>query len=49
MPPSAYADRYGADMAGFTYDDSSYADADLDAWLTELGRELRRRGVIRGA
>ena len=48
LTPAAYADRHGAAMAGFTYDDASYADADLDAWLTELGRLLRERGVIRG-
>ncbi len=48
MSPTAYADAYGNAMAGFTYDDERYADADLDAWLTELGRLLRERGTIRG-
>lgn len=49
LSPEAYADRYGADMPGFTYDDERYVDAKLDAWLVELGRILRSRGVIRGA
>jgi hypothetical protein len=49
LSPEAYADRYGAEMAGFTYDDERYADAQLDAWIAELGRILRARGVIRGA
>ena len=32
-------------MAGFTYDEYSYRDAELDAWLGELGRLLQlRRG-----
>jgi hypothetical protein len=30
-------------MVGFTYDEASYADADLDAWLAEVGRLLRER------
>ncbi len=30
-------------MMGFTYDDASYADPDLDAWLVEAGRLLRMR------
>jgi hypothetical protein len=41
MPPADYADRYGAAMTGFTYDDYMYEDAELDAWLVELGRILR--------
>ena len=49
LSPGTYADRYGAEMAGFTYDDDEYADAELDAWLAELGRILRARGVIRRA
>jgi len=49
LSPQAYADRYGAEMEGFTYDDERYADPELDAWLTELGGILRSRGVIRGA
>jgi hypothetical protein len=28
-------------MIGFTYDEARYADADLDAWLLEVGRLLR--------
>ncbi len=43
MAPADYAARYGPAMMGFTYDDYRYADPDLDAWLGELGRVLRRR------
>jgi hypothetical protein len=39
--PADYAAEHGAAMIGFTYDEESYADADLDAWLVELGRILR--------
>jgi hypothetical protein len=28
-------------MPGFTYDDTTYADGKLDAWLQEVGRLLR--------
>ena len=28
----------------FTYDDESYADADLDAWLVAVGELLREQG-----
>ena len=41
--PAAYVDEHGADMVGFTYDESRYTDADLDAWLLEVGRLLRGR------
>jgi hypothetical protein len=45
LTPVEYADRYGAAMTGFTYDEYSYRDAELDAWLGELGRLLQlRRG-----
>jgi hypothetical protein len=30
-------------MLGFTYDEATYADPDLDAWLLEVGRLLRSR------
>jgi len=30
-------------MPAFTYDDARYADADLDAWLLEVGTLLRER------
>jgi hypothetical protein len=30
-------------MIGFTYDEARYADPELDAWLTEVGRLLRER------
>jgi hypothetical protein len=36
-----YVAEHGAAMTGFTYDDESYADAELDAWLLEVGRLLR--------
>jgi hypothetical protein len=38
--PSSYVARHGADMIGFTYDEARYADAELDAWLLEVGRLL---------
>jgi hypothetical protein len=43
LPAADYADRYGAAMTGFTYDDYSYEDPELDTWLVELGRTLRTR------
>jgi hypothetical protein len=42
MSPVEYAARYGGDMPGFTYDEYAYDDPELDRWLVELGRELRR-------
>ncbi len=41
MTPAAYVADHGASMTAFTYDDARYADADLDAWLLEVGRLLR--------
>jgi len=41
--PAEYAEAHAADMIGFTYDEESYADPDLDAWVVELGRILRER------
>ncbi|MBA3586784.1 MAG: hypothetical protein H0W41_04010 [Chloroflexi bacterium] len=43
MEPAAYVKAHGSDMIGFTYDDASYADPGLDAWLVEVGRLLRMR------
>lgn len=43
--PAAYAAAHGAAMVGYTYDAYTYTDADLDAWLLELGAALRRRGL----
>ena len=43
VAPGAYVGEHGADMTAFTYDDARYADADLDAWLLEVGRLLRER------
>ena len=46
VSPVDYVAERGEDMPGFTYDDESYADPDLDAWIVEVGRLLReRRGV----
>lgn len=39
--PAEYVAVHGADMVGFTYDEASYRDQDLDAWLVEVGRLLR--------
>jgi hypothetical protein len=39
--PNEYVRAHGADMVGFTYDEASYTDGDLDAWLLEVGRLLR--------
>src|SRR6185437_1052196 len=44
VTPADYIARHGADMVGFTYDDYTYADAALLAWLDEVGRLLRERG-----
>ena len=41
--PAAYVAEHGAAMIGFTYDEARYADAQLDAWLLEVGRLLRER------
>jgi hypothetical protein len=41
VTPADYIARHGADMVGFTYDDYTYADAALQAWLDEVGRLLR--------
>ena len=43
VSPADYADAHADDMPGFTYDEVAYADPELDAWLRELGDELRRR------
>jgi hypothetical protein len=43
MSPAEYVARHGADMAGYTYDDYAYPDAELQAWLDEVGRLLRDR------
>lgn len=43
VEPERYVEEHGADMVGFTYDEARYADADLDAWLLEVGRLLRER------
>jgi hypothetical protein len=42
VAPADYIAAHGADMTAFTYDEARYADADLDAWLLEVGRLLRR-------
>ncbi|HEY7525363.1 MAG TPA: hypothetical protein VIA82_00805 [Candidatus Limnocylindria bacterium] len=43
VSPAEYVAQRGEDMPGFTYDDESYADPALDAWIVEVGRLLRER------
>ena len=43
MSPADYVAAHGRDMLGFTYDEASYADRELDEWLLEVGRLLRKR------
>jgi hypothetical protein len=43
VTPAAYVAEHGADMTGFTYDDESYVDAELDAWIVEVGDLLREQ------
>jgi len=43
ITPADYVAEHGAEMAGFTYDDESYADADLDAWIVAVGDLLREQ------
>ena len=43
VTPADYVAEHGANMTGFTYDDESYADADLDAWIVEVGELLREQ------
>ncbi len=47
LSPAAYVARHGADMIGFTYDDERYQDADLQAWIDEVGELLRSRRSTR--
>jgi hypothetical protein len=51
VTPAAYAAEHGAAMVGFIYDEESYADAELDAWVVEVGRLLReqREGPAKAA
>ncbi len=41
VTPEDYVAEHGTDMIGFTYDESRYADPELDAWLSDVGRLLR--------
>jgi hypothetical protein len=43
VTPADYVAEHGADMAGFTYDDESYVDAELDAWIVAVGELLREQ------
>jgi hypothetical protein len=43
VTPARYVAEHWTDMVGYTYDEARYADADLDAWLLEVGRLLRER------
>ena len=44
VAPADYVAHHGADMTAFTYDDERYDDPELDAWILEVGRLLRRSG-----
>lgn len=46
VTPAAYVAEHGSAMTAFTYDDERYADVDLDAWILEVGRLLRRRSTV---
>lgn len=43
ISPADYVAEHGDAMPGFTYDDESYADPELDAWILDVGRLLRER------
>jgi hypothetical protein len=43
VTPVEYVAEHSAAMVGFIYDDESYADAALDAWIVEVGRLLREQ------
>ena len=43
VTPADYVAEHAADMVGFTYDDESYVDAELDAWIVEVGELLREQ------
>jgi hypothetical protein len=43
VTPAEYAEQHADAMPGFTYDEESYADPQLDGWLVELGQILRER------
>lgn len=43
VDPAAYVAAHGRSMTAFTYDEARYADAQLDAWLLEVGKLLRGR------
>ena len=43
VSPARYVAAHGADMPAFTYDDDRYRDAELDAWIIEVGGLLRER------
>lgn len=49
VTPADYVTRHGSDMVGFTYDDYTYADASLQAWLDEVGRLLRMSADAKAA
>ena len=43
VSPEAYVADHAEAMPGFTYDDETYADPALDAWILVVGRLLRER------
>jgi hypothetical protein len=49
VSPADYVADRGDDMPGFTYDDESYADPALDAWILEVGRLVRERREAQSA
>ena len=48
ITPEDYVAQHGDAMGGFTYDDAAYTDAELDAWVLEVGRLLRVHRSARG-
>lgn len=43
LPAAEYVTRHGDQMTAFTYDDYTYPDPELQAWIDEVGRLLRQR------
>jgi hypothetical protein len=43
MSPAAYLVRYGDAIRVFSFEHEAYRDAELDAWVAELGRLLAER------
>lgn len=43
VSPAEYVALHGVEMTAYTYDDYRYPDTDLQAWIDEVGRLLRKR------